>query len=120
VLVIFAATAIVVVLSYFPASGVRSCHQELAQTGSVVEVCGPIGVSDVIGVSLVLLFALLLLWPDLSEVTVFNLLGIKRRVDEVEKKTDKAGDDIRALSLSQSPPEDTVVEKAVEGCRLTA
>jgi hypothetical protein len=122
-IVIFAVTALVVVASYFP-SGIRSCHEELAQSGTVFRVCGPIGMSDVVGISLVLLFALLLLWPDLSEVTVFNLVGIKRRVAEVEKKTEeverktaKAGDDIRSLALSQSPPEDAAVEEALEGLK---
>ncbi len=115
--VVLVVTTVVVVASYFPNSGVKSCHQELAQTGAVVSVCGPIGLADVIGVSMVLVLGLLLLWPDLSEVTVFNLVGVKRRVDEVERRTDKAGDDIRALNLSQPPVDEGVMNLVFEAVR---
>jgi hypothetical protein len=115
---IFLLTALAVVASYFPGTGVQSCHGELASTGIVVQVCGPIGLSDVVVVSLVLLLAVSLIWDDLSEFSIGNLLTLKRRVDEVERKTDKAGDDIRALNLTQPPPDEKELAQAVEGLRV--
>jgi hypothetical protein len=115
---IFLLTGLVVLASYIPGTGIQSCHGELATTGVVVQVCGPIGLSDVVVLSLALLLAVALIWDDLSEFSIGNLLTLKRRVEEVERKTDKAGDDIRALNLTQPPPDEKELAQAVEGLRV--
>lgn len=106
----------VVVLSYFPESGISSCRQDLANNSSVVEVCGPIGLPDIVVVALLLAVAAFLIWPELSELGIANLINLKKQVDantakldETSSKTDRAEDNIRALNLANEvPPPDDV------------
>ena len=117
---IFLGVTVVVVLSYFPSIGVQSCHQELASNGTNVEVCGPIGVGDLVVVALLLGIAGLLIWPDLSELSIANLISLKKQADATEAKTAKAADDIRGLALAQSAPAEDDVSRVVQGFAAAA
>ena len=134
--VIFVVVTGVVVASYFPGVVIKSCHGELASGGSVVQVCGPIGLGDAVAVALVLGLAALLVWPELSELSIGNVLSFKRRLESTEKRQEqtekkqeqtaalataataaatRATDDVRALSLADQPPPVDAVAKAQVG-----
>lgn len=93
------------IASYFPATGVAACHQELAASGSPSSVCGPIGTGDIVLVGLVLLVAAVLVLPELSEVGLPGGISIKGRVAELDRKQQKTDDDVRSLTLAQEIPD---------------
>jgi len=64
----------------------RICRQEAGDTAAIT-VCGPFGLGDALWLALVVLVIFLLLWPDVSEVSVTGIGSLKRRVEEQEKKT---------------------------------
>jgi hypothetical protein len=79
--------ASIVFVGYFvPAFQV--CQQQLASTGDagVVDICAPVGLPGLVPIVLVVA---VLLWPDLSEVTVTGLFSLRRRIEEqAERQAD--------------------------------
>ena len=76
------------------------CHQETdaARSDPVVEVCSPPDISSLQVIS-GMIFILLLLWPELSEIGLPGGLMLKRRVERQE-------DEVRAHALRQQALED--------------
>jgi len=66
-LLIVVALAGFTIASYLPFTGIASCHEELADSGSPILVCGPIGAADIVLIGLVLLLAATLVLPELSD-----------------------------------------------------
>lgn len=107
------ATALLIVLvlagftiaSYLPVTGIASCHEEIANSGIPVSVCGPIGATDIVLVGLILLIAAALVLPELSEVGLPGGISIKRRVAELDREQRRTADDVRSLTLTQEIPD---------------
>lgn len=104
-LLIVVALAGFTIASYLPFTGIASCHQELASSGSPVSVCGPIGAADIVLIGLVLLLAAALALPELSEVGLPGGISIKRRVAQLDREQQKTADDVRSLTLAQEVPD---------------
>lgn len=104
-LLIAVALAGFTIASYLPFTGIASCHEELADSGIPVVVCGPIGAADVVLIGLVLLIAAVLVLPELSEVGLPGGISIKRRVAELDREQRKTADDVRSLTLAQEVPD---------------
>jgi hypothetical protein len=94
-----------VVATYVP-GGLRICREQLTTAGAVVQLCRPAGTDDIIAIGLLLLLALVLLAPDLSEFGVGGLLNVKlyRRVAAIERQADSAATDVALLSLAAAAP----------------
>lgn len=69
---------IVTALSQF--GGLKLCRHVLATVGTrpVVKVCGPPETSDFLPIAVVLA---ILIFPDISELTIPGFVGLRRRVD---------------------------------------
>jgi hypothetical protein len=91
-------------LTYTPV--LHLCREELTSSGIVATVCGPLSPADLPLLGLILLVALAFLWPDLSEAGVPGLLTLKRRLEDVEKKTDDLTEDVRHVEVRQLAPRD--------------
>lgn len=78
------------------------CSEELAQTGddAVVEVCRAPSLSDP-AVLLTTGLILLLLWPDLSEVSL-GLISLKRRIDENQERTESRLTELKQQIVAMS------------------
>jgi len=113
-LLIVVALAGFTIASYLPFTGIASCHEELADSGSPVSVCGPIGASDIVLIGLVLLLAAALVLPELSEVGLPGGISIKRRVAELDREQRKTADDVRSLTLAQEVPDLGKIRRALE------
>jgi len=75
------------------------CEEQLAQTGDqgVVRVCHAVSITDVRIIGL-LAILLLLIWPDLSELTV-GIVKLTRRVQEQTSETKRVSDEVRLLGV---------------------
>lgn len=104
-LLIVVALASFTIASYLPSTGIASCHEELADSGIPVSVCGPIGAADIVLIGLVLLLAAALVLPELSEIGLPGGISIKRRVAELDREQRKTADDVRSLTLAQEVPD---------------
>ena len=79
-MVLLVATALYVGLTY-AFRPLWVCHQEMAQSGTVSDICGPLGTDDVAFLGLIV-FICLLIFPDLSEVSIAGLGSIKRAISQ--------------------------------------
>jgi hypothetical protein len=114
---VFLALASLVIASYIPETGVASCRDELANNSTIVRICGPIGAADIVALGLVLALALLLIWPELSEVGVPGLFTLKKQVAENRQRTQDVEADVRSLTLAQ--PEADVDEAVTEATKTS-
>ena len=110
---IFCGTVGLVVLSYFPQTGIASCRDELAANSTVVRVCNPVGIDDGVAVGLVLGLVALFIWPEISEVGIPGLFTLKKQVAQNRRQTAEVAADVRGLALAQPIPD-------VEGAVATA
>ena len=103
---LFLATTLTAFATYLP-GGPRVCRDELAATGSVVSVCQPAGLADVVVVGLVLLLAVLCLLPDISEFGIAGILSMKlrRRISVAEHKAEDAQAALGQVAQAQSQSE---------------
>jgi hypothetical protein len=83
---LLAVAALAIVSATYVSDAARICRQEAGDTAAIT-VCGPFGLGDALWLALVVLVIFLLLWPDVSEVSVTGIGSLKRRVEEQEKKT---------------------------------
>jgi hypothetical protein len=95
--------AAVAVASYIPGTGVASCRGQITATGAEVELCQPIGPSDVVGVGLVLLVALVLIWPEISELGIGGNY-VKKRQRAIERQQAETAATVGHLVLAQPSP----------------
>ncbi len=93
-----ASVAIVVVLSYLVIDG-AICREAAGADTGVVRLCGPVGPDDLPALAVLVLVAVLLLLPDMSEISVPGLLTLKRAVAEQETKTEALADQVAQLSI---------------------
>jgi hypothetical protein len=88
----------------------KVCRDSLASVGSaaVVRMCGPLGLIELLPWTLLLV---LLMWPDLSEVSVPGLISLKRRVAEQEKRQERLEIAIQAVqqNVNLSPHQEITV-----------
>ena len=77
-------------------------EDQLAQTGdnAVVEVCRPLSVTDP-GVIGYLLLILVLLWPDISQVSI-GVLSLTQKVDKQTERTEKLRSEVAGLRTASS------------------
>jgi len=118
--IVFVGTTLTVLASYGRIFNIASCRDVASNSGGVVSVCGPIGLSDVVAVGLVLGVASLLIWPELSEVGIPGLLTLKRRVDATERQAEQTAADVRGLTYAQEVPDAGVVADANAALERTA
>jgi hypothetical protein len=90
--------AIWVARSYMLADA-EICRGAADSSTGVIRLCGPAGLQDVPSLGVFLLVAVLLLLPDLSEVSIPGLLTLKRAVAEQEKKTTALADQVSQMSI---------------------
>lgn len=85
----------------------RPCRDVLAQSGDhgVVTVCAPTTLSDYWPV---LVAILLLLWPDISELS-FGGFSIKRQLRQQEQKIESLRQDVLRVSTSVSQTQQTIL-----------
>jgi hypothetical protein len=57
------------------------CRQQVASDKGIVTVCGPIGLEDVPALGAMLLVGVLLLLPDMSEISIPGGLTLKRAIE---------------------------------------
>jgi hypothetical protein len=123
---VFLAITTGVVATYWP-GGPRVCRDQIAQTGSLVSVCRPVGLDDAILIGLLLLLAIVFLLPDISEFGIAGLLSMKlrrriwateRKADAAEDKADRAQADVMYLALATPTPTSKVISQAAN--RTTA
>lgn len=78
------------------------CRSRVTAQGSVVEVCGPVGTDDILLVGLAVLPALLLLlWTDLSEVSIAGVVTLKRQVEKIERRQHQLEQTLLGIQVSQ-------------------
>jgi Subtilase family len=95
-----AATALALAGTVIAIIGVPAvCEDQLAQTGDqgVVRVCHGVSITDVRIIGL-LAILLLLVWPDLSELTV-GIVKLTRRVEEQTSETKRVGEEVRLVGV---------------------
>jgi hypothetical protein len=75
------------------------CEEQVAQTGEqgVVRTCHEPSATDPRFIAFLVLI-LMLVWPDLSELSV-GMVKLTRRVEDQTKQTQKVGDEVRMLGL---------------------
>ena len=94
-IIVVLATATLVLRSYADSSAtVCRDHLAIVGTDAVVDVCGPIGITD-LGVVALVLGALL--FPDVAELTIPGIVTLKRKVNEQEAKQESLNRDISRL-----------------------
>lgn len=83
--VLAAVIAVVAAVFYFHAVDHQSiCHQQLAgESGTVVELCGPPRLLDLVPFAFLIA---IVLWPDLGELAVAGLFTLRRRVAAQEER----------------------------------
>jgi hypothetical protein len=85
----------------------RVCRDMVASDTGIVEVCGPVGLEDVPALGVLLLVGVLLLLPDMSEVSIPGLVTLKRAVEEQAKQTEALTREIATIALNMR--QDTTV-----------
>lgn len=78
----------------------RVCREVVASDTGKVEVCGPVGLEDVPALGVMLLVGVLLLLPDMSEVSIPGLVTLKRAVQEQAKQTEALTREVANISLN--------------------
>lgn len=118
---LFLSLTAITVASYV-LDGMRVCRDRLSSTGTVVEVCGPVGTDDIVVVGLILAIILLLLAPDLSEFGVGGLFNVKlrQRIAAVEKKADANATEVAYVALGSPVPNAASIEQAATSARAKA
>jgi hypothetical protein len=86
---------------------VKVCRDVAASDKGKVNVCGPVGLEDVPAIGVLLLVGVLLLLPDMSEVSIPGLVTLKRAVEEQSKQTKALSNEVATLALSMR--QDTTV-----------
>ena len=97
--VLAAVVAVVAAVFFFYGVGHQSvCHQQPSAAGAttLVQVCGPPGLLELVPFALVIAT---LLWPDLGELAVAGLFTLRRRITEQEER--QRGVESRLLAVDQ-------------------
>lgn len=103
-------------ISYSNIPGTAVCRDEADSTSSTIRLCGPVGLEDVPAITLGVLVALLLVFPDLDELTIPGIASLKRRVDATEKRQDALQAQLTQMAFQQTnvniytPPAQAVAE----------
>jgi hypothetical protein len=87
--ILLAAVPIVLIVASYSSDSFRICDNQLTESGEVEEVCGPIDDVDLPVIALWTLVIVLILAPDLTELSIPGLLSIKRDIKDLDEKTDQ-------------------------------
>ncbi len=96
-LLILAIVAGLIAASYVSPEWQR-CSEDVAPNSTVVRVCSPVGLADGLLIAVVVLLALLL-YPDLSEISVAGLGSIRRQIREQTELTKELSEHIQTLQV---------------------
>lgn len=92
------------------------CREAPGPESAPVVICGPVSVADLPLIGMMLIVALALLWPDLSEAAVPGLISVKRQVAREAMRTDELTDQVRHVETRIVSPRtiDSLAAAAVQ------
>ena len=77
----------------------RVCREQVSDSGTPLEICGPVGSGDLLVVGAAFFLVILLLWSEFSEISFPGFVTLKRRLNEEIQRADRIEEKSNRLEM---------------------